>query len=246
MKMDSLHELYVEELKDLYNAEQQLVKALPKMAKAATNPKLRQAIETHLNETIEQVARLEMILGELEELGRGKKCKGMEGLIEEGKELIQEKPEKDVLDAGIISKSQHIEHYEIAGYGTVRAYAELMGHTDHAELLEKTLEEEKRTDALLSALAMQGGINVEANDGAEGEMGEEEESERGSRSASARGGSRGGTRAASGAGSRTGGSARGGSRASGTSGGGRGGSSGRSGASAGGSGTYRSTSGRSR
>ena len=200
MKMDSLHELYVEELKDLYSAEQQLVKALPKMAKAASNPKLRQAFENHLTETMEHVSRLETILGELEELGRGKKCKGMEGLIEEGKELIQEKPEKDVLDAGLISKSQHIEHYEIAGYGTVRAYAELMGHTDHEDVLARTLEEEKKADALLSALAMQGGINVEANDGEEDEDGEEPSRSRSS--SRGRGGSKPASRSRSGSSSR--------------------------------------------
>jgi ferritin-like metal-binding protein YciE len=176
MKMNNLHELYVEELKDLHDAEKQLVKALPKMAKAAKHPELKQAFENHLEETRRHVERLETILGELDELGRGKKCKGMEGLIEEGKELIEEEPEEDVLDAGLISKAQHVEHYEMAGYGTVRTYAQLMGHTRHAELLQTTLDEEGAADKLLTALA-ESSINAEAND--ESDTGEEEESRRG-------------------------------------------------------------------
>ena len=175
MKMDTLHELYVEELKDLYDAEKQLVAALPKMAKAASHSELRQAFENHLEQTKEHAARLEMILGELEELGRVKKCKGMQGLIEEGKELLEEDVEEDVLDAGLISKAQHVEHYEIAGYGTARAYAELMGHRDHADLLQKTLDEEGETDKLLTAIAMRS-VNIEANEGTGmGDEGEEEE-----------------------------------------------------------------------
>ena len=163
MKMDSLHELYVEELKDLHSAEKQLVKALPKMAKAATHPELKRAFENHLEETKEHVARLETILGELDELGRGKKCKGMEGLIEEGAELIEEDPEEDVLDAGLITKAQHVEHYEMAGYGTVRTWAQLMGHTEHVRLLQQTLDEEGAADKLLTELAERS-INIEANE----------------------------------------------------------------------------------
>ena len=181
MKMDSLHELYVEELKDLHSAEKQLVKALPKMARAATHPELKRAFENHLEETKEHVARLETILGELDELGRGKKCKGMEGLIEEGAELIEEDPEEDVLDAGLITKAQHVEHYEMAGYGTVRTWAQLMGHTEHVRLLQTTLDEEGAADKLLTALAERS-INIEANE--EG-MDEEEAS-------AGRGSSRGG------------------------------------------------------
>ena len=235
MKMDSLHELYVEELKDLLSAEQQLSKALPKMAKAASNERLSTAFEEHHEETLEHISRLETILGELDELGRGKKCKGMEGLIEEGKELIQEKPEEDVLDAGLISKAQHIEHYEIAGYGTVRAYAELMGHSGHVELLARTLQEEKDADVRLTELAMQGGINLEANDGEEGEDGSEDDEESGSGSSrsSRSGGSRGGSKRS---GSKSSGGSRGGSKSSGSRG-----SSSRGGSAA----TYRSTSGRS-
>ena len=176
MKMDNLHELYVEEIKDLYNAEQQLVKALPKMAKAATHPELKQAFENHLEETKVHVERLETILRELGEPIRGKKCHGMEGLIEEGKELIEEDPDEDVLDAGLISKAQHVEHYEMAGYGTVRTYAQLMGLTRQAELLQTTLDEEGAADKLLTALA-EGSINMEANDESDEE--EEESSSRG-------------------------------------------------------------------
>lgn len=220
MKMDSLHELYVDELKDLLSAEKQLSKALPKMAKAATNEQLSQAFETHAEETLEHITRLEGILEELDELGRGKKCKGMEGLIEEGKEMMEEDADEDVLDAGLISKAQHIEHYEIAGYGTVRAYAELLGRTEDMEILARTLEEEKKTDVHLTELAMGGGINIEANDGQTGADGsEEEEDESESRSGGSRGGkSSGGSRSGSSGGSKSG--SNGGSR--GSSGGSRG------------------------
>ena len=187
MKMENLHELYVEELKDLHSAEKQLVKALPKMAKAATDPELKQAFENHLEETKEHVARLETILGELDELGRGKKCKGMEGLIEEGSELIEEDPDEDVLDAGLISKAQHVEHYEMAGYGTVRTWAQLMGHTEHARLLQTTLDEEGAADKLLTELAERS-INIEANEESE------EEEESAGRGSSSRGGSNGSPR----------------------------------------------------
>lgn len=161
MQMESLRELYIDELKDLYSAEKQLVKALPKMARNATNEQLKRAFETHLAETETHVERLEEIFETLEASPRGKKCIGMEGLIEEGNELIEEDAEEDVLDAGLISKAQHVEHYEIAGYGTVRTYAQLLGEEEHARLLQQTLDEEARTDKLLSQLA-ESGINIEA------------------------------------------------------------------------------------
>ena len=154
MKMENLHELYVEELKDLHSAEKQLVKALPKMAKAATDPELKQAFQNHLEETKEHVARLETILGELDELGRGKKCKGMEGLIEEGSELMKETKDKDVVSAGLLAGAQAVEHYEIARYGTLVAWAQLLGHEEVAELLEETLAEEKNADRVLTEIAL--------------------------------------------------------------------------------------------
>ena len=160
MRMDSLRELYINELKDLLDAERQLIRALPKMQKAASHAELKQAFTTHERQTQEQAKRLERILGELGET-KAKKCKGMQGLIEEGKELIEEKPDPDVLDAGLISKAQHVEHYEIAGYGTVRTYAQLLGFDEHARLLQKTLDEEGETDKLLTRLA-EGSINIEA------------------------------------------------------------------------------------
>lgn len=161
MEMTTLEELYVEELKDLYNAEKQLVKALPSMAKAATDPKLKRAFQTHLRQTEGQVRRMEQVFRDLGKPARGKKCHGMEGLIKEAKELIAEKPEPDVLDAGLINKAQHVEHYEIAGYGTVRTYAQQLGHTKQAELLQQTLDEEGETDKLLTQLAVTC-INLEA------------------------------------------------------------------------------------
>lgn len=161
MELNTLKDLYVEELKDLYSAEKQLTKALPKMAKAATDKQLQQAFRNHLRETAEHVARLERICKDLGVSPRGKKCVGMEGLIEEGNELIQEKPAEDALDAGLISKAQRVEHYEIAGYGTVRTYARQLGYEDQAELLQQTLDEEGKADHLLTALA-ESGINVEA------------------------------------------------------------------------------------
>lgn len=161
MELETLKDLYIEEIKDLYSAEKMLVKALPKMAKAANDKNLQQAFRTHLKETAQHAARLEQICKELGVSPRGKKCVGMEGLIEEGNELISEDPDPDVLDAGLISKAQHVEHYEIAGYGTVRTYARQLGFENQAELLQQTLDEEGRTDHLLTELA-ESGINVEA------------------------------------------------------------------------------------
>src|SRR3954451_1152443 len=161
MEMETLKDLYVEELKDLYSAEKQLVKALPKMAKAANDQQLAEAFRTHQRQTAEHAARLEQICEELGVSPRGKKCVGMEGLIEEGNELIKEDPDPDVLDAGLIAKAQHVEHYEIAGYGTVRTYARILGWVRHAELLQKTLDEESEADRLLAQLA-ESSINMEA------------------------------------------------------------------------------------
>ena len=166
MELQSLRDLYIDELKDLYSAEKQLVKALPKMAKNATNPDLKKAFTDHLEQTEEHVSRLEQIFESLEASPRGKKCVGMEGLIEEAKEMLEEDAEEDVLDAGLISKAQHVEHYEMAGYGTVRRFAQILGETEHVELLEQTLNEEKEADQLLTQLA-DSSINVEAAAGEE-------------------------------------------------------------------------------
>jgi len=155
-----LHDLFEDQIKDLYSAENQIIKALPKMAKNATSPQLRTAFERHLEETRNQAARLEQIAQELDFTPKGKKCKGMEGLIEEGKEVMDEFDE-DTLDAGMIGAAQKVEHYEIAAYGTARAHAELLGYTRAARLLQQTLDEEGRTDKKLSQLA-ESIVNVEA------------------------------------------------------------------------------------
>lgn len=160
MKTNRLKHLYIGELKDLYSAENQMVKALPKMAKAATSPELRAGFEGHLEQTKEHVARLEKIFKALGESPKGKHCKGMEGLIKEGAEMIDEDPAPEELDAGLISAAQRVEHYEIAGYGCVSAYAKLLAETEADSLLQKTLEEEKATDEKLTELS--GEINVEA------------------------------------------------------------------------------------
>jgi ferritin-like metal-binding protein YciE len=168
MKIETLQELFVDELKDLYSAENQIIKALPKMIKSANSDELRGAFEEHLEQTKVHVERLDQIFGDLNASPRGKKCKGMEGLIEEGKELLEEDIEPEVLDAGMIAAAQRVEHYEIAGYGTVRTYAELLGMDEAANLLQQTLDEEKETDRKLTSIAES--VNVEA-----AEMEEEEE-----------------------------------------------------------------------
>ena len=162
MAPQTLNELYVEELKDLYSAENQILKALPKMIKAATHPELVEAFATHLEQTQTHVDRLRQIFAELGEKPTGKKCKGMEGVIADGAELIDEDPEPMVLDPGLISAAQHVEHYEMAGYGSVRAWAEQLGFAKQAELLQQTLQEEKETDELLTQLAEQV-VNPEAD-----------------------------------------------------------------------------------
>jgi ferritin-like metal-binding protein YciE len=165
MKENRLKHLYVQELKDLYSAETQLVKAIPKMAKASSSEDLRAGFEGHLEQTKEHVVRLEKIFKAIGESPSGKKCKGMEGLIKEGAELIEEDPGPEELDAGLISAAQHVEHYEIAGYGCVKAYAKLLGDHQAEALLMQTLEEEKETDEKLTKLSNR--INIEAADSTE-------------------------------------------------------------------------------
>ena len=175
MPTNSFRELYIDELRDLYNAETQLTKALPKMAKASTNDRLRQAFEEHLRQTSEHVSRLEQIFEQLQEKPTGKKCAGMEGLVKEGSETMKEDFEGEVMDSAIIGAAQRVEHYEIAAYGTVREFAEILGENEHVSLLEQTLEEEKQTDQKLTDLAQE--INPQAAEGGE----EEEEASTGSR-----------------------------------------------------------------
>jgi ferritin-like metal-binding protein YciE len=170
MPNEGLKELYIDELKDLYSAENQLVKALPKMAKAASSEELQQGFEEHLEQTKEHVTRLEKIFEALGESPKGKKCMGMEGLIKEGAEAMEEDFEGAVMDSALIGAAQRVEHYEIAAYGTTLEFANLLGETKHASLLEETLNEEKETDEKLTELAKE--INSEAN-----ESGEEREDE---------------------------------------------------------------------
>jgi ferritin-like metal-binding protein YciE len=164
MKMESLKELFIEELKDLYSAENQILKALPKMIKKASSRELKRGFEEHLEQTKGHVDRLTKIFHELDESPKGKKCKGMEGIIADGAELMKEDAEPEVMDAGLISAAQHVEHYEMAGYGCVRTYAELLGHSNFVQLLETTLNEEKETDAKLTELARS--VNVKAKQAA--------------------------------------------------------------------------------
>jgi ferritin-like metal-binding protein YciE len=166
MKMKTLEDLFVHELKDLHNAEKQIIKALPKMIKNCTNEDLKTALENHLEETEEQLRRIEQIFEQCQLPVRGKKCKGMEGLIEEGEEALEESMEDDVRDAAIIAAAQRVEHYEIAGYGCARTFAEQLGHHEAAQLLQQTLEEEKAADEKLTRIAMEH-INQEAAVGAE-------------------------------------------------------------------------------
>src|SRR5690349_15455034 len=174
MEHNALMELYVDELKDLYDAENRLVKALPKVAKNATSDKLRSAVEEHLEQTRGHVDRLKEIFENLGEKATGKKCAGMMGILKEGEEIMQEDYEGEAMDAALISAAQRVEHYEIAAYGTVRTWAELLGESEASDLLEKTLEEEKETDQKLTELAEE--INVQAKEqGSEGEEGEERE-----------------------------------------------------------------------
>ena len=175
MQENSLQQLYVEQLRDLYNAEQQLVKALPKMAKAAQSEGLRQGIAEHLEQTKGHVDRLQQIFSAMDESPKGKKCAGMEGLVEEGEEVIKEHSSGGVLDAGLIGAAQRVEHYEIAAYGTVRSFAELLGESQAVDLLQQTLEEEKETDEKLTELSKE--INTQALSSAQSEETEDEQQE---------------------------------------------------------------------
>jgi ferritin-like metal-binding protein YciE len=176
MTKDSLQELYVDELKDIYSAEKQLTKALPKMAKAATSPDLKNGFTKHLEQTKGHVQRLEQIFTLLGKKAGGKKCMGMEGLVKEGSEIMGEDFEDDVMDAALISAAQRVKHYEIAAYGTVSAYADLLGESKHASLLRQTLEEEKQTDQKLTELSKR--INVAANEGGSGDADEKRKTRR--------------------------------------------------------------------
>jgi ferritin-like metal-binding protein YciE len=161
MAMESLEDLFLHDLKDIYNAETQITKALPRMAKKASAPDLRRAFEQHLKQTEAQIKRLDRVFATLDEKAKGKTCKGMQGLIEEGKEMMSEDIEDEVLDAALIAAAQKVEHYEIAAYGTARTYAEMLGNTEAARLLQQTLEEEEATDKKLTQLAEQL-VNVQA------------------------------------------------------------------------------------
>ena len=160
MSVKTIDELLLDELKDLYSAEKQITKALPKMAKAAVSPDLKKAFETHLEETQGHVERLDKIFETLGKSPRGKVCHGMEGLLEEGSEVMQESEKGGVRDAALISAAQRVEHYEMAGYGSVREYANLLGQKQIASLLDETLEEEKATDEKLTGIAKK--INPQA------------------------------------------------------------------------------------
>jgi ferritin-like metal-binding protein YciE len=185
VKATSLRELYIQELKDLYDAENQITKALPKMMKESSSDELRSALEEHLEVTKEQARRIEQIFSNMGERLKAEKCKGVEGVIKEGSELLKEAEDEDVRDAGIIASAQKVEHYEIASYGTVRTYAQLLGEDEAARLLQQTLEEEKEADQKLNGLAEE--INVEAG-------GEEVEERPARRSASRTSGRRTGGR----------------------------------------------------
>ena len=161
MKMKSLQDLYIDCLRDLHSAEAQLVKALPKMAKAASSPDLQQAFTDHLEETRGHVERLDQIFEKLGKRGTGKKCAAMEGLIEEGKEILELEAAPDVIDAGLIGAAQRVEHYEMAAYGTARTWAKQLGDHEAADLLQQTLDEEGAADKKLTELA-ESGVNMEA------------------------------------------------------------------------------------
>ena len=161
MKLNSLEDLFVEQLRDLYDAENQLVKALPKMAKAASAPELRKAFDGHLEETKRHVDRLEQVFNMLGQKAKGETCAAMEGLVKEGGEMISEKGDPKVKDAGLIACAQRVEHYEIAGYGCVRSWAQQLGKFEAARLLEETLNEEKHADEKLNTIA-EGQVNLQA------------------------------------------------------------------------------------
>src|SRR6187401_423459 len=168
----TLHDAFIDELRDTYDAERQLTKALPKLAKAATAPKLRKAFEAHLEETLGQIERLEQVFESLDEKARGKHCDGISGIIEEGQSIMEEDFDESTMDACLIAAGQRAEHYEMAAYGTLVAWARAMGHDEAAELLQETLDEEKAADEKLSGLA-EGGINQSAADAAHSDEDEE-------------------------------------------------------------------------
>jgi ferritin-like metal-binding protein YciE len=172
----TLHDAFIDELRDTYDAERQLTKALPKLAKAASNPQLREAFQTHLEETQGHVERLEQVFASIGEKVRGKHCDGIAGIIEEGKSIMGEEFDDATMDACLIAAGQRAEHYEMAAYGTLVAWARAMGHDEAADLLQETLEEEKAADEKLTELA-EGGINETAAESAHGEEEEEEEEE---------------------------------------------------------------------
>ena len=184
MELSSLQELLVENLKDLYNAENQLLKALPRVAKKVENDQLRQAIQMHIKETEGQVDRLDQIFQQLGEKPTGKTCQAMKGLIEEAKEMMTEDAEPEVMDAGLIVDCQKVEHYEIAGYGSAVTFAKLLGNEQAARLLAQTLNEEEAADKKLTQIA-ESAINVQA---AQGDGGGDEGMMSSSRSRSSRGG----------------------------------------------------------
>lgn len=161
MKIATLHDLYIDQLQDMHSAESQLIKALPKMAKAASHPKLREAFTNHLEETKEHLERVQGLLADLDAKPGRKKCEAMAGLVKEGAEIISDDADESVRDAGLIVAAQKVEHYEIASYGCLRTFATLLGHTGQARVLAQTLEEEKGADKLLTRLATTA-INVEA------------------------------------------------------------------------------------
>src|SRR3954464_566481 len=170
----TLHDAFIDELRDAYDAEKQLTKALSQLAKAASNPKLREAFTTHLEETQGQVRRLEQVFDTLDERARGKRCEGIAGIIEEGKAIMEEELDDAAMDASLIAAGQRAEHYEMAAYGTLVAWANAMGHSQAAKLLQQTLDEEKAADKKLSDLA-ESGINQSAADAAHGGEDEDEE-----------------------------------------------------------------------
>ena len=183
MAEKTLHDMFIHEIRDIYDGERQITRALPKMIKNATTPELRDALEEHLEQTQHQIERLERVFAELDEKVRGKRCEGIAGLMEEGKAIMEEELDETTMDACLIGAAQRVEHYEMAAYGTLVSWARAMGHDEAAELLEQNLEEEKAADEKLSAIA-ESGVNQEAADyahsddedeGFEGDAEEEEE-----------------------------------------------------------------------
>ena len=162
MRLDSLQDLFVEQLQDLYDAEQRITEALPKMADAARNASLKSAFQQHLRETQNQIKRLEQVFQTVGQSAKAKTCEAMKGLVSEGSEIVSANGDPDVKDAALIAAAQRVEHYEIAAYGTARTFAQRLGKQDAVRLLQQTLDEEAATDKKLTALAEQGGINVKA------------------------------------------------------------------------------------